>query len=404
MSEWKECILEDIAEIVPGFAFKSQHFSKNVGQAKVVKITDITPPFIEINDAMSVNLESYDKNKLEKYIIKKRDFVIAMTGATIGKVGRMRTDESAYINQRVATFRSRKNTVDDFVYYSISCSDFQAFIQNNIDSNSAQENISGTSIGRFPVLLPSLPEQRAIASVLSSLDDKIDLLHRQNKTLEAMAETLFRQWFVEEADEGWEEGKLSQLVEIQSGFAFKSEIFVDIGKYKLITIKAVQDGYLELNNADEINEIPPRMPSYCHLFEKDILLSLTGNVGRCCMVDKDNLLLNQRVAKIHPKNETDRAFAYFYFRLRDTRQQLEEMAKGTAQLNLSPVETANMILSVPSRDLLDKFSEISTPLFEGILRNKKNISTLEKLRDSLLPKLMSGEVRVDYGKEAVGEY
>ena len=394
MSEWKEVILEDITDIVPGFAFKSQHFSENIGQAKAIKITDISPPFIDINNAMFIDLEPYDKKKLAKYLVRKNDFVVAMTGATIGKIGRMKADGIAYINQRVATFRSKTCTIDDFVYYAIGGNEFQAFIQNNIDSNSAQENISGTSIGRYPILLPPLPEQRAIAGVLSSLDDKIDLLHRQNKTLEAMAETLFRQWFVEEADEGWDEGKITDIVEIQSGFAFKSETFNELGRFRLVTIKAVQDGFLDLNNADGILDIPTRMPRYCHLQEKDILLSLTGNVGRCCVVEKLNLLLNQRVAKIQPRLEKDRAFSYFFFRLRDTRKQLEEMAKGTAQANLSPIETGNMTMAIPSRSILDRFSEISTPLFDKLMQNKKTIQTLGTLRDTLLPKLMSGEVTV----------
>ena len=84
-------------------------------------------------------------------------------------------------------------------------------------TGAAQQNLNAGMIAEFSLLLPPLPEQKAIAAVLSSLDDKIDLLHRQNKTLEAMAETLFRQWFVEEADEGWEEGKLSQYVDIGIG-------------------------------------------------------------------------------------------------------------------------------------------------------------------------------------------
>ena len=83
---------------------------------------------------------------------------------------------------------------------------------NNIDSNSAQENISATSIGSFSFCLPPLPEQKAIAAVLGSLDDKIDLLQRQNATLEAMAETLFRQWFIEEAQEGWGEQAFGNIV------------------------------------------------------------------------------------------------------------------------------------------------------------------------------------------------
>lgn len=387
MSEWKESILDESAVINPSESLPKGTVAKKVAMEVLNPFTKKVP---------SYSLEPYNGGMK----FRNGDTIVAritpcLENGKTAYIDFLDTNEIGYGSTEYIVLREKEGITDkQFLYYFSISNEFRDVAILSMTGSSGRQRVQTDVVKNHSFLLPPLPEQKAIAGVLSSLDDKIDLLHRQNKTLEAMAEALFRQWFVEEADEGWEEGKLSQLVEIQSGFAFKSEIFVDIGKYKLITIKAVQDGYLELNNADEINEIPPRMPSYCHLIEKDILLSLTGNVGRCCMVDKLNLLLNQRVAKVHPKNENDRAFAYFYFRLRDTRQQLEEMAKGTAQLNLSPVETANMILSIPSRDLLDKFSEISTPLFEGILRNKKNISTLEKLRDTLLPKLMSGEVRV----------
>ena len=163
-----------------------------------------------------VDTSSYPKDKLGKYKLAKGDFVVAMTGATIGKVGKLKTDVLAYINQRVAKIKAKNCVCNDFIYYSISTEQFQAFIRNNIDSNTAQENISAISIGKFPILLPPLPEQKAIAAILSSLDDKIDLLHRQNSTLEKMAETLFRQWFIEEAKER-EKTKIGLVLETVLG-------------------------------------------------------------------------------------------------------------------------------------------------------------------------------------------
>ena len=392
MGEWKEKSLIELADIIPGFAFKSNDFGP-IGEI-VIKIKDIHPPLIDLSSTEKVNTSNYDKNKLKKYLLEYGDFVVAMTGATIGKVGRLKEKKPAFINQRVAKINAKKGVNNDFIYYSVTSYDFQVFIQNNIDSHSAQENISGNSIGRFPILAPPLPEQTAIASILSSLDDKIDLLHRQNATLEKMAETLFRQWFVEEAKEEWENGKVSDLIKILSGYAFKSSSFVESGKYRLITIKGVQDGYLELNNADKIDEVPDRMPDFCKLEIGDIILSLTGNVGRCCLVDTTDLLLNQRVAKLHPIYERDRAYTYFLFRQPQIKQLLEEMGKGTAQPNLSPIETSNMELIIPDEEKLIEFSVMATPLLNKMLFNKKSIQTLTALRDTLLPKLMSGEVRV----------
>lgn len=389
MSEWKECKLGDVvysnvASITSDYPFKTIQYL-DTGSITCGKIDSLQE--ISLNEAPS----------RARRLVKDNSIVYSTVRPIQRHYGYVKNPpENLVVSTGFSVIETKTDLADSlYIYHLLTSKDMVELLDAIAEgSTSAYPSLKPVDIENLDVLLPSLPEQKAIAAVLSSLDDKIDLLHRQNKTLEAMAETLFRQWFVEEADEGWEEGKLTDLIEIQSGFPFKSEVFTDIGPYRLVTIKAVQDGFLELNNADGISEIPPRMPQYCHLNEKDILLSLTGNVGRCCIVDKNNLLLNQRVAKIHPKIEKDRAFSYFFFRLRDTRRQLEEMAKGTAQANLSPIETGNMTIAIPTRSLLDKFSIVSTPLFDKIMKNKKSIHTLEKLRDTLLPKLMSGEVRV----------
>lgn len=273
-------------------------------------------------------------------------------------------------------------------------------------SKTIQQEIEGLHVGtliphfkkgdfddlQIPIVETDL--QRYIGDQYFDLSSKIDLLHRQNNTLEAMAETLFRQWFVEEAHEDWEIGVINDLIGVFSGFPFKSTTFIVSGKYQLITIKAVQDGYLELSGADQISEIPSNMPDYCHLKIGDILLSLTGNVGRCCLVDHDDLLLNQRVAKLQPKQVRDWAFTYVLFRQSSMKRILEEFAKGTAQANLSPIETSTMEFVIPSEAMLEKYDECATPILKKVLHNKAQIKSLEKLRDTLLPKLMSGEVRV----------
>ena len=226
----------------------------------------------------------------------------------------------------------------------------------------------------------------------------------RNHNLEEQAQALYKSWFVDfepfkdgkfvdselgMIPEGWRVGKVRELIDIQSGFAFKSETFVPSGDYRLITIKAVQDGYLTTSGADYIdNPLPAKMPGYCILALGDILLSLTGNVGRICIVDDVNLLLNQRVAKLQPINVADRAFVYSLFRNMSFREQVVQLARGTAQLNLSPVETGELSLCIPSRNVLQQFADITMPLFEEILSNSLANKRLELIRDSVLPKFM----------------
>ncbi len=231
------------------------------------------------------------------------------------------------------------NTDKQYIYYFSISNDFRDVTIKSMTGSSGRQRVQTEVVKNFEFYLPPLEEQKAIASVLSSLDDKIDLLHRQNQTLEKMAETLFRKWFIEDAKEDWEEVKLGEIFDLLGGFAFKSEDYSDNGKYKIITIKNVQDGYLDLSSTPTIETLPQKIKSFQILKIGDILISLTGNVGRICIVDKNNCLLNQRVAKIVSKKPERSPFSYFYFKRKEMNELLLNLAKGSAQLNLSPVDT-----------------------------------------------------------------
>jgi type I restriction enzyme S subunit len=390
MSEWKEYKLGELGKIVTGKTPPTSQHQNYDGDIPFICIPDLGKSrfIFHTNKTISkIGLETVKNCSLPK------GSVVVSCIATIGQVG-ITTKDISVTNQQINSLIPDSNLItEEFCYYYFK----------NLGEDLAQfggggsifEIISKDKFSKVYLTIPSLPEQTAIASVLSSLDDKIDLLHRQNATLEKMGETLFRQWFVEDAKEEWESGRVGDLIRILSGFAFKSSSFVESGKYRLITIKGVQDGYLELTNSDRIDELPEQMPEFCKLQIGDILLSLTGNVGRCCLVDTTYLLLNQRVAKLHPIKERDKAFTYFLFRQPQIKQILEEMAKGTAQANLSPVETSNMELKIPDNNTLNEFSSLVTPWVEKLIFNKKSIQTLTQIRDFLLPKLMSGEVAVE---------
>ena len=395
MSEWKEYELGELCSFQAGTAFPNNYQGEISGDYPFIKVSDMNLPGNERIIRYANNWISEKAcRKLRAKIHPKDATVFAKIGVALTYNRRRLLKQPTIIDNNMMSAIPCDNVIPLFLYYLLCTLDF-----NDIASGTALPYINVDDLKKIHVKIPPLPEQRAIASVLSSLDDKIDLLHRENKTLEAMAETLFRQWFIEEADEDWEEGTVSDIIDILSGFPFRSDTFVESGKYRLITIKSVQDGYLELSNADMISDIPSAMPKHCYLRQGDILLTLTGNVGRCCLVDSDDLLLNQRVAKLKPKNNRDIAYTYVFFRMEKTKRLLEEMAKGTAQPNLSPVETAEMEILIPSPDKLERFAGVANPLIYKLLNNQIQIHTLEKLRDTLLPKLMSGEVRVKYEEE-----
>jgi type I restriction enzyme S subunit len=270
--------------------------------------------------------------------------------------------------------------------------------------------VSGKEIGNIDFLVPKLSIQTNIASMLSAFDEKIELIRQINQTLEAMAQAIYKEWLVnfnfpgatgEMQDSefgpiprGWRVAPIKDLVEILSGFAFKGGSFIEDGRYKIITIKNVQDGIFDSAKTSRIDVIPDRMPEYCKLKEGDILLSLTGNVGRVCFVYGQDMLLNQRVAKLLPKDQSHFGYMYTYFRSDPIKNDLISLGKGTAQQNLSPIETQNKLMIIPSRDMLLKFGGIVNPLYEMFIRNLVESRYLIEARDHLLPKFMNGEIEV----------
>lgn len=185
----------------------------------------------------------------------------------------------------------------------------------------------------------------------------------------------------------------ADIMGFDSGFPFQSSTYLPSGKYRIITIKNVQDGYIETSNTAFLNNLPTRMKNNCILHVGDVLLSLTGNVGRVGLVCEKNLLLNQRVAKIVPKYTELLPLLYFILRQPDIKTQMELIAKGTAQPNLSPVETLN--LTIPfERETAEALSQTLAPMYQTIISTTQENHSLSSLRDTLLPRLMNGEINV----------
>ena len=161
----KKYALSDVCTIVPGFAFKSNEFGS--GENIAVKIKDIEPPSVNIKNAERVCFTPQDKFRLSK-----GDYIMAMTGATIGKVGKLQIDaKNVYINQRVCKFNPITSVCDkEYLYYVLSAPSFRNFIYNNVDSKLAQPNIGHPTIYKYTHLFPTdIKEQKLIASVLTIL-------------------------------------------------------------------------------------------------------------------------------------------------------------------------------------------------------------------------------------------
>lgn len=236
-------------------------------------------------------------------------------------------------------------------------------------------------------------EQRAIASVLSSLDDKIDLLHRQNKTLEAMAETLFRQWFAEEADEEWEEKTLSDIAEHKKVNVQPTKNLTTL--YYHYSIPAFDD------NKQPVLEIGTEIQSNKYqVFSNTILISkLNPRFPRVwaipSLIDK-NSICSTEFQVVAPANLRHYGFIYCLLKSKRTMDELVGAAGGTSgsHQRVKPEDIFNVSFKMPSEELLNEFDTITREYWPKIATNFAQIRTLSKLRDTLLPKLMSGEATV----------
>jgi len=271
------------------------------------------------------------------------------------------------------------------------------------DRSGTFPQITFEHIYNLDIFLPPLPEQRAIASVLSSFDDKIDLLHRQNKTLEIMAETLFRQWFVEEADERWEKKKLKKVTGIAIGrtpprkeFHWFSTNPTDV---KWVSIKDLgTSGVFVYDTAEYLIQNAVHSFNIPVIPENTILLSFKMTVGRVG-ITTEKMLSNEAIAHFVFTEKTPFCKEYLYFFLRLFKYDiLGSTSSIVTSINSRMIK--EMEILIPDKNTMSKFEGIVREFFNKIKYNQLQVRTLEKLRDTLLPKLMSGEVRVQYDKEA----
>lgn len=402
--EWKEVTLGEVSLKIgdglhgtPKYDDEGSYYFINGNNLNCGKI-------IIKDDTKRVGIEEFVKNQKE---LNEQTILVSING-TIGNVAKY-NNEPCILGKSACYINVIKEVDKEFIYYVLTSANFKRNITNEATGTTIK-NVSLKQMREYKFNIPcNIADQRRIASILTSLDRKIELNNKINADLEEMAQAIFKNWFVDfepfkdgkfvdselgMIPEGWRVGTIGDIVEFQNGFAFSSKDFSENGEYKIITIKSVQDGCLVTEGSSKVTEYPTKMPAYCKLQSGDILLSLTGNVGRCCLVTETNLLLNQRVAKIKAKECYDNSFSYALFRLKETKELLISISRGTAQANLSPVEASKLPMVIPSEDARKKFSMISGSIMDKITSIHIENRTLSTLRDTLLPRLMSGELEV----------
>lgn len=417
MEEWKEYNLGQLIELKNGVAFKSKEFIEE--GIPVIKIKNVKPNRILLDDLSFVSEESSQSKKC--FYLLPSDILITMTGnrkdggsdSWVGKVALFKQTGNYLLNQRVSAIRVKNNKIVDYIYlaYLLSGWDAQLYFVNHSNSSGGQANISPDIVMGYPILLPPIAEQHRIASILSSLDDKIELNRKINANLEAQAQALFKSWFVD--FEPFRDGEFveSELGMIPEGWRVceAQEVFnINIGK----TPPRKEPEWFTESKEDNIWVSIADMGN-CGVFISDSSEYLTDDAIKrfnVQMIEKDSILLSfkltvGRVAIAATRMTTNEAIARFLLPDKSYREFLYLYLKQYKYENLgstSSIATAvnsktikGMKLLIPDFAVIERFSRNTKPLFEEIGNTQSESRRLASLRDTLLPRLMSGELKVN---------
>ena len=392
MSEWKECKLGDVVSsnnqsITNGYPYKTIQY---------LDTGSITEGMIDGFQEYNIS----DAPSRAKRLVENNDIVYS----TVRPIQRhygfiIDPPKNLVVSTGFSVIETNRAIAEPlFVYYFLISDEIVETLDVIADgSTSAYPSLKPSDIENLDIILPPLPEQRAIASVLSRLDDKIDLLHRQNKTLEAVAETLFRQWFVGEADEGWEENSLLEVIQLIGGGTPKTAIT----EYWDGDIPWLAGGDIASNHKSFINcsvksitEVGLNNSSAKLLPEYATVISARGTVGKYCLLAQP-MAFSQSNYGILPKPKISECFFFTYLLVNHVVDELQSSAYGSVFDTITTTTFKEIKIPLPTETEILRFEQSVSPYFKKMFLNKSQIRTLEKLRDSLLPKLMSGEVRVE---------
>ena len=432
-SKWREVPLGHVAQVRSGYAFKSKDWI-NYG-VQVVKIANVKEGNLTMEGCAFVSPQVAEQ--AGRFNLQEGDILIALTGY-VGEVALVRSrDLPAVLNQRVGLF----SITDDaqlhsgFLFQLLRHPDTRQHIEG-LGYGSAQPNVSPALIRGLSIVLPPLPEQRAIAHVLGTLDDKVELNRRMNETLEAMARALFKSWFVDflpvrakmegrdtglppdVADlfpdrlvdselgpipEGWKVSEIGREVDVVGGStpSTKESSYWENGNIYWATPKdlsRIQSPVL-IDTERKITIAGLRKISSGLLPVGTVLMSSRAPIGYLAIAQVP-LAVNQGFIAIKCGEHISKGYTLFW--CHENMDIIKGNASGTTFQEISKRNFRPLKVIVPTTGLLKVFDSIINPILEKITLTILESRDLTVQRDALLPKLVSGKLRVDDARQLNG--
>lgn len=374
---WTETTLGEVCEKIGDGLHGTPRYSED-GEYFFINGNNIVNGKIEIKqDTKKVDQVEFDKYKKD---LNERTILLSING-TIGNLAKYR-GERCILGKSAAYLNIKKDVSTDFIYYLMFENKFQYDILKNANGSTIK-NVGLAQLRNYSFFLPPLPEQQAIAQVLSSFDDKIELLREENKILEELGQTIFKEWFGkyninDELPEDWRIGKLGEELVIKQGRYLEaenlSEFRTEQRKYPIYGANGIR-GYID---------------TYTYETPK-VVFGCRGLCGNPRLSEKRSSITNTCMALENEKSFLSSEFIYFLSKKID----FESVTSGSAQPQITVTNLYNLEIVIPNHKILQRFDEMIYPIFTKIRNNLEQIQSLARTRDELLPKMMNGEVRVE---------
>lgn len=391
---WEETKLEDVVTKLGDGLHGTPKYSDD-GDYYFINGNNLSDGKIIIkSDTKRCSEEEYEKYRKE---LNSRTILVSINGS-LGYFA-FYNNEKCFLGKSVCYFNVNDSTDKRFIGYQIRTKLFQKYI-DRLAGGTTIKNVSLKTMRDFPFFLPPLPEQKAIAKVLTAFDDKIELLQAQNMTLETLAQTIFKEWFgkyqiEDELPEGWIVGSLTEVADFLNGLALQKYPPKRGSKtLPVIKIRELKQGIT--NNTDRANT---ELDNKYIIDNGDVLFSWSGSL-EVVIWQYGKGALNQHLfkvtSKLYPK--------WFYYQwivhhLNEFKGIASSKATTMGHINRKHLDLAEVL--IPDKDTFGKLNYLFNPILEKIENNQRQIQSLTKTRDTLLPKLMSGKLRVKNLKKTI---